>query len=62
MSKQSNVTISQTENHTERLFIELGALFIELGALYAEFCFHYIGQFSQLCKNLSDTMEIWYER
>ena len=56
------MTISQTENHTERLFIELGALFIELGALYAEFCFHYIGQFSQLCKNLSDTMEIWYER
>lgn len=49
------MTISQTENHTERLFIELGAL-------YAEFCFHYIGQFSQLCKNLSDTMEIWYER
>ena len=29
--------------------------------LNAEFYFHYIGQFSQPCKNLYDIMEKWYQ-
>ena len=59
---KSNITISQTENHTELAYLlntngNTKCYII----LYVEFCFHYIEQFLQRCKNLSNIMETWYK-